>query len=277
MRRACFRPGAAMLFILGIYLAIGAFVGILAGSMGLGGALVMVPILHFTLPRQGVDPSVVHYLAIATSMANILFTSCVSTWQHHKRGVVPWRSVVWMVPGILGGSFAGSYATSYIPSGPLTVVFACFQFYAAVQMFVNIKPKASRNMPGIAGSIGLGVIIGVLSGILGIGGAAVSIPILMVCGLSALSSIASAGAFGFPIAVAGCLGYMVTAWGHPGLPEYSLGFIYLPALLGLVPASMLTTPLGVKLSHSLPTQQVKRGLGVLFIFVACHMIYRVLV
>lgn len=265
-----------MLHILGIYLAIGSLVGILAGSMGLGGAMIMVPILHFTLTSQGVDPALVHHMAIATSMANILFTSCMATWQHHKRGVVPWKSVVWMVPGILVGAFAGSYATAFIPSGPLTVVFACFQFYASAQMFLDIKPKASRHMPGIAGSIALGTVIGALSGLLGIGGAVISIPILMVCGLSVLSSIASAGAFGFPIAVAGCLGYMLTAWGHPGLPAYSLGFIYLPALLGLVPASMLTAPLGVKLSHGLPTKYVKRCLGVLLIFVACHMIYRAL-
>lgn len=262
-----------MLQILGIYLFAGALVGILAGMMGSGGAMIMVPFLHFTLARQGVDASLIHHMAIATSMANILFTSTMTTWAHHKRGVVPWKTVAWMVPGILGGSFAGSYATSFIPSEPLTLAFAFFLCYASFQMFVDIKPKASRHMPGIAGSIGLGAIIGVMSGILGIGGAAITIPILMVCGVPVLSAISSAGAFGFPIAVAGCAGYAISSFGHPGLPDYSLGYIYLPALAGLIPASMLTASLGVKLSHTLPTVYVKRSLGAFLFLMALRMIH----
>ena len=262
-----------MVAILGIYLIFGAIVGLLAGLMGIGGAMIMVPMLHFSLAKQGVEPSLIHHMAIATSMANILFTSSMATYAHHKRGVVPWKTVAWMVPGILGGSFIGSFATAYIPSGPLTMAFAVFLIYASLQMFVPIKPKASRHMPGIFGQTVMGAVIGVLSGLLGIGGAAITMPMLLVCGVSTLSVIASAGAFGFPIAVAGCIGYMLTAWGHAGLPDYSLGFIYLPALLGLVPASMLTAPLGVKLSHALPEKIMKRFVGVFILFMAVRMIY----
>lgn len=262
-----------MLTVLPVYLFFGAIVGLLAGLMGSGGAMIMVPILHFTLARQGIAPELIHHMAIATAMANILFTSTITTYSHHKRGAVPWKTIAWMVPGILGGSFAGSYMTAYIPSAPLTMAFAVFLLYAALQMFVDIKPKASRHMPGVAGQIGLGAVIGLLSGVLGIGGAAITLPILLVCGLPLLSVIASAGAFGFPIAVAGCTGYMLTAWGHPGLPAHSLGFIYLPALLGLIPASMVTAPLGVKLSHTLPVTLVKRGLGIFLCLMAFRMIY----
>ncbi|CAK7020598.1 MAG: hypothetical protein DELT_02407 [Desulfovibrio sp.] len=261
-----------MLEALLLYVLFGSMVGILAGLMGAGGAMLLVPILHFTLAKQGVDPAIIHHMAIATTMANILFTSTAATYSHHKRGVVPWRAVAWIVPGILAGAFAGSYATAYIAARPLTLAFACFLVYGAIQMFVEIKPKASRHMPGIPGKIMIGLFIGLLSGLLGIGGAAITMPILLICGVPVLSVIAAAGAFGFPVAVAGCIGFALTAWGYPTLPPYSLGFIYLPALAGLVPSSMLTAPLGVKLSHSLSPKTVRRGVGVFMLFMAFQLI-----
>lgn len=255
-----------------LYLLFGSMVGILAGLMGAGGAMLLVPILHFTLEKQGVDPSIIHHMAIATTMANILFTSTAATYSHHKRGVVPWRAVAWMVPGILAGAFAGSYVTAYIAAKPLTIAFSCFLVYGAVQMFVQIRPKASHSMPGVFGKLLIGAFIGTLSGLLGIGGAAITLPILLVCGLPVLSVIAAAGAFGFPIAVAGCIGFALTAWDYANLPQYSLGFIYLPALLGLVPSSMLTAGLGVKLSHTLPQKYVRRGVGVFMLVMAARLI-----
>lgn len=259
-----------------LYILFGSMVGILAGLMGAGGAVLLVPILHFTLERQEVDPAIVHHMAIATTMANILFTSIAATYSHHKRGVVPWETIAWIVPGILVGSFAGSYATAYIAAGPLMLAFACFLVYGGLQMFMQIRPKASRRMPGIFGKTVIGAIIGVLSGILGIGGAAITMPILLVCGLPVLSVIAAAGAFGFPIAVAGCLGFALTAWNYTALPPHSLGFIYVPALLGLVPSSMCTARIGVKLSHSLPQKYVRRGIGVFMFLMAARMLMKFL-
>lgn len=255
-----------------LYLLFGSMVGILAGLMGSGGAMLLVPILHFTLEKQGVDPSIIHHMAIATTMANILFTSTATTYSHHKRGVMPWNDIIWIVPGILVGAFAGSYITAYIAAKPLTIAFSCFLVYAAIQMFVQIKPKASRTMPGIFGKLLIGAFVGILSGLLGIGGAAITMPILLICGVPLLSVIAAAGAFGFPIAVAGCVGFALTAWNYPNLPQYSLGFIYLPALIGLVPSSMLTAQIGVKLSHSLPQKYVRRGLGVFMLLMAVRLI-----
>lgn len=262
-----------MLSILPIYLFFGALVGLWAGLLGAGGGVILVPLLHVTLAWQGVDDSIIHHMAIATTMANILFTSSMATYSHHKRGAVPWKTVIWMVPGILAGSFAGSYVTAWIPAAPLTLAFGLFLVYAGIQMFVSIKPKASRHMPGVCGQIVMGFVIGVVSGLLGIGGAALTTVALLVCGLPILPVIAASGAFGFPIAVAGCIGYALTAWNHPGLPEYSLGFIYLPALLGLVPASMLLTPAGVRLSHSLPQKTLRRVMGTFLLFIAVRMIY----
>ncbi|MCC8193809.1 MAG: sulfite exporter TauE/SafE family protein [Deltaproteobacteria bacterium] len=263
-----------MLTTFAIYCLFGALVGLWAGLMGAGGAVLLVPILHFTLARQGVDPSLVHHMAIATTMANILFTSSVAAYTHHRRGAVPWKTVAWMIPGILAGSFAGSYCTAYIPARPLTLGFAFFLLYAGAQTFVSVKPKASRHMPGKGGQFLLGAFIGAFSGLLGVGGAAVTIPILLVCGVPLLSVVAASGAFGFPIAVAGCTGYMLTAWNHPGLPPYSLGFVYLPALLGLVPASMVFTSIGVRLAHTLPQNVLRTAMGIFLLCMAIRMIWK---
>ena len=261
-----------MLELLGIYLLFGMLVGLLAGLIGSGGATVIVPILHYTLNRQGVDPSIIHHMALATCMINILFTSSISTYAHHKRGAVPWRSIIWMVPGILLGSFAGSYATGYIPAKPLATGFGFFLIYASLSMFIEIRPKASRHLPGIFGMICMGLFVGVLSGVLGIGGAVITMPLLLVCNVPLLSAIATAGAFGFPIAVAGGAGYIFASLGHADLPPYSLGFVYLPALLGLVPASILVAPFAVRFAHALPQKILRNGLGVFIAFIAYRMI-----
>lgn len=261
-----------MLELLGIYLLFGTLVGLLAGLMGSGGAMVIVPILHYTLARQGVDASIIHHMALATCMINILFTSSISTYAHHKRGVVPWKSIVWMVPGILIGSFAGSYATAYIPAKPLATGFGFFMIYAALFMFTEIRPKASRQLPGAFGMTCMGLLVGVLSGLLGIGGAVISMPLLLVCNVPLLSAIAAAGAFGFPIAIAGGAGYILAGWGHANLPPFSLGFVYLPALLGLVPASMLVAPIAVRFAHTLPQKILRRCLGVFIAVIAYRMI-----
>lgn len=261
-----------MLSMIAVYAFFGCLVGLMAGLTGAGGAMLMVPIMHFTLERQGVDPYIVHHMAIATAMANILFTSSMTAYAHHKRGVLPWRTVAWMVPGLLLGSFAGSYSTAYIPARPLMFAFGVFLIYAGIQTFVDVKPKASRHFPGVPGKVALGLFIGVFSGLLGIGGMAITVPILLVCGMPLLSVIATAGAFGFPVAVSGCIGYMLTAWGHPDLPPYSLGFVYLPALLGFIPASMACAPIGVRLAHTLPPRVIRRGFGVLIFFMSYRMI-----
>lgn len=265
-----------MLTSLPLYALFGGLVGLLAGLTGAGGAVLLVPIMHFALSRQGVDPEVVHHMALATTMANILFTSSMVTYQQHRRGTVPWKTVAWMVPGLLAGSFAGSYATGYIAARPLILAFGGLLTYSGIQMLVEIRPNASRHMPGKAGQILIGFGIGAFSGFLGIGGVTLSIPILLFCGMGLLPAIATAGAFGFPIAVTGCIGYFFAAQGASGLPAHALGYIYLPALLGFIPASLLLAPVGVRLSHTLPPRLIRKGLGCLVLFMAYRMISAVL-
>ncbi len=260
-----------MITALGIYLFFGAIVGILAGLMGVGGGAVLVPILDFTLGLQGVSPLYIHHMAIATSMANILFTSAVSAWSHNKHGTIPWDLVRWMTPGILAGSFGSTFAAAAVPAAPLKFVFACFLVYAASQMIMDIKPRPSRQLPGAVGLTLMGTLIGLFSGFLGVGGAAITLPFLIMCNVPMISVISASAAFGFPIAVAGTAGFIWNGLGIPELPEHSLGFVYLPALAGLISASVLTTPLGAKLAHALPVRSIKRFFGVFLIFMSARM------
>ena len=259
-----------------IYLIVGAFVGLLAGLLGVGGGTVIVPILDITLPMQHVNNSVVHHMALATSMANIMFTSVTSARSHSKRGSVRWDVVKAMTPGLLLGTLGGTFIVSSIPTVPLKVVFCVFLTYTAFQMILDIKPKGTRHLPGFCGLFLFGTFVGVVASFVGIGGGVIIIPFLTMCGLPMINAIGASAAMGFPIALAGTIGFIYNGWGHVALPDYSLGFVYLPALAGLVVASMLITPYGVKLSHALPIKTLKRCFGVLLLVMVARMAYTIL-
>ena len=262
-----------MLTALSIYVFFGAIVGILAGLLGVGGGAVLVSILDITLDLQGIHSPFSHHIAIATSMANIFFTSAVSTWSHNKHGTIPWHIVRWMTPGILVGTFGSTFVVALVPATPLKFIFACFLVYAACQMLMNIKPRPSRTLPGKVGLTLAGIVIGTSSGFLGVGGAGVTIPFLVMCNVPIISVISASAALGFPIAAAGVAGYIWNGLSIPDLPPHTLGFIYLPALIGLVFASMLTTPLGAKMAHTLPVKSIKRFFGLFLVCMAIRMFY----
>lgn len=259
-----------------IYLAFGVLVGILAGLLGIGGGVVLVPILNFTLPLEGVDLSVVHHMALATSLASIMFTSLSSARSHNKRGTVRWDIVKSMTPGLLLGTLAGTFVVTSIPTGPLKVVFAVFLAYTAAQMLLDFKPKASFHLPGAGGLILAGTFIGLVASFVGIGGGALIIPFLAMCNVPMISVIGASAAMGFPIALAGAAGFVINGLGHPALPPYSLGFVYLPALFGLVVTSMIFAPYGAKLSHALPVKTLKRFFGIMLLVMAARMTYSLL-
>ncbi len=264
------------MLILVIYLAVGVLVGVLAGLLGIGGGTVIVPILDMTLPMQDIEFSVIHHMALATSMANIMFTSITSARSHSKRGTVRWDIVRAMSPGLLLGTLGGTFVVSGIPTGPLKIIFCVFLSYTAIQMFLDIKPKASFHLPGFLGMTLAGAFIGVVASFVGIGGGVLIIPFLTMCNVPMINTIGASAAMGFPIALAGTIGFIYNGWGTPGLPDYSLGFVYLPALAGLVVASMLATPLGVKLSHTMPVKLLKRCFAVLLLAMVARMAYSIL-
>jgi len=239
------------------YLAIGLAVGFLAGLLGIGGGMVMVPMLVFVFTAKGFPGEHMMHLALATALATIAFTSLSSVRAHHRHGGVDWAVARAMAPGIVVGSLAAALIAGFIPTRPLGVFFAGFMFYAAAQMFVEIKPRPGRQLPGKGGLFAAGAGIGAISSVLAAGGAFLSIPFLAWCNLPLKRAIGTAAANGFPIAVAGTIGYVAQGLRAPDLPQWSLGYVYLPALLLIVAASMPMAPLGARLAHRMPVKRLR--------------------
>ncbi|MGH8752126.1 MAG: sulfite exporter TauE/SafE family protein [Burkholderiales bacterium] len=255
-----------------IYLVVGALVGFLAGLLGIGGGLVMVPSLTYIFSAQHFPPEHLLHLALGTALASIMFTSVSSLRAHHQHGAVEWRIVRSMSPGIIVGTLSGSLLASKLSSSALAIFFAVFVYYAATQMLIEIKPKPARQFPGRLGMTAAGGVIGLVSSLVAIGGGVLSVPFMIYCNVRAHHAIGTSSAIGFPIAASGALGYIISGYFQQNLPHLSLGFVYLPALLWLVLASMLTAPLGAKLAHRLPVARLKKIFALLLFIVATHML-----
>lgn len=257
------------------YLALGAFAGFFAGLLGVGGGAIMVPILTSIFLAEGFPKSEVVHLALGTSMAAIIFTSLSSLRAHHAHGAVLWKVVRGMTPGILFGTFGATFVAALLPTRPLTIFFACFISYVAVQMLLNIKPKPHRDLPGALGLGAVGLGIGGVSALVAIGGGSLSVPFMTWCNVKAHNAIGTSAALGLPIAVAGAIGYLVNGWGHPGLPPLTAGFIYLPALVLVTVVSTLVAPFGARLAHRLPVATLKRVFAGVLVALVVKMLWGV--
>jgi uncharacterized membrane protein YfcA len=225
--------------------------------LGIGGGMVMVPMLVFVFSAKGFPGEHMMHLALATALATNAFTSLSSVRAHQRHDGVDWVVARAMAPGILAGALAAALVAGFIPTRPLAVFFTGFMFYAAAQMFVEIKPRPSRQLPGRTGLFATGAGIGGISSVLAAGGAFLSIPFLAWCNMPLKRAIGTAAANGFPIAVAGTVGYVLQGSRVPDLPQWSLGYVYLPALLLIVAASMPMAPLGARLAHRLPVKRLR--------------------
>jgi len=262
------------LFIVAL-LMLGSIAGFAAGLLGIGGGMLLVPFLTFLLGWQGLPEHLVVHAAIATSMASILFTSLSSVASHHKKGAVRWDLVMMFAPGILvGGLLAGGAVFSALKTGWLALVFAVFVGYSAVQMLLNKKPKPSRQMPGAFGTGAAGTGIGFLSGLVGAGGGFVSVPFMAWCNVPLHNAVATSAALGFPIALANTLGYIVSGMQQADLPAGMFGYVYSPALLLLVVASVVTAPFGAATAHKLPVGTLKRVFAYLLFALSAYMLYK---
>lgn len=255
-----------------MYMGAGAVAGLLAGLLGIGGGLIIVPMLVFCFSLEHISPAVTMHLALGTSMASIIFTSVSSFRAHHKRGAVEWPLVRRIVLGIFVGTFLGSCLAARMSTGFLKGFFVIFLYYVATQMLLNKKPKPSRQLPGALGTFAVGNIIGAFSSLVGIGGGTLSVPFMTWCNIPVHRAIGTSAAIGLPIAVAGTVGYLVNGWNADYLPPHSVGYIYLPALVGLVVTSVLTAPFGVHLAHSLPVDRLKRIFAILLYVVGTRML-----
>jgi uncharacterized membrane protein YfcA len=255
------------------YIVLGAVAGFFAGLLGVGGGAIMVPVLALMFASQGFPDNHLMHLALGTSMATIVFTSISSLRAHHQHGAVIWSIVRSMAPGIVVGTVLAAQVAARVPTRPLAIFFAAFISYVAVQMILNIKPKPSRQLPGAWGMFGVGTGIGGISALVAIGGGSLSVPFMTWCNVKVHHAIGTSAALGFPIALAGSVGYMISGYNATGLPAGSFGFIYLPALAATVVTSMLVAPVGAKVAHSLPVATIKKVFAGVLILLSAKMLH----
>ena len=254
---------------------LGLCTGFLAGLLGIGGGMLMVPFVTIILTARGVSPDLAVKMAIATSMATIVFTSISSVRAHHKRGAVQWGIVKNLAPGIVLGAMLASLGVFAALKGTsLALFFAAFVGFSATQMLLDKKPAPTRTLPGPAGLLGSGGVIGFLSGLVGAGGGFVSVPFMTWCNVPMHQAVATSAALGFPIALANVVGYVAAGQSVSGLPAGSVGYVFVPALAVIATASVLMAPQGVKAAHALPVKQLKRVFALILYALAAYMLYR---
>lgn len=250
----------------------GAFAGVLAGLLGVGGGIVIVPVIALLLEAQGVDRAVLIKVAVGTSLATIVVTSASSILSHQRRGAVDWSIFRRIVPGILAGSLAGAYVADLISGDWLYAAFVVFLYLVSVKMLIG-QVRRYRALPGRAGMGAAGLGIGVVSALMGIGGGTLSVPFLTYCGVTVKRAIATAASIGLPIALSGSAGFIVGGLDESGLPPGNLGYVNLPAAGSIVLASTLFAPLGARLAHALTDRVLRRFFAAFLFIMATRMAY----
>lgn len=251
-----------------VYLALGIGAGLLAGLFGIGGGLVVVPALAFIFETQSLASGHRMQLAVGTSLATIVVTALASTVGHHRRGGVLWPVFGRLAPGLATGALAGVAAADLVSSPVLRVVFAVFLFVIAAQLVLELRPKASRHLPGKWGLSAAGAGIGMLSALVGIGGGTLTTPYLLRGNIDMRHAIGTSAACGLPIAAVGTLAYVGAGMNEIGLPADATGFVYWPAVGAIAATSMFAAPLGARLAHALPVGLLRRLFAALLMVVA---------
>ena len=256
-------------------LALGAVVGFLAGLLGVGGGMMLVPVMTWLLTQRGVETGLAVKMAIATSMATILFTSLSSVRAHHRLGAVRWPVARSMAPGILaGGLLAGAGAFSVLKGQGLALLFSAFIGYTALQMMLDRKPRPGRELPGAWGLAGVGSGVGFISALVGAGGAFLSVPFMTWCNVPPRHAVGTSAALGFPIALASTAGYVISGWHLPSALPGAVGYLYMPALAIVAATSVLLAPLGARTAQRINVVVLKRLFALLLMALAASMLHR---
>lgn len=253
----------------------GAVAGVLAGLLGIGGGVIIVPIVTLLFEDHGVPHGVAIKMALGTSLATIVVTAMTSVYTHHRKGAVEWGLFRIMGPAVFIGSLMGAWLADIIPGELLYVAFIVFLFAISLQMATS-RVSAHRGLPGRNGIAAVSTAVGVVSALMGIGGGAMHVPFLSYCGVPVKRAIATAAATGLPLAVSATIGYIIGGLDEPGIPPASIGYVNLPVFGGVVAASLLFAPLGATLAHKLPDLLLRRLFAVFLFVLACRMAYKLL-
>ena len=242
-----------------LYLLMGLFVGFFAGMLGVGGGLILVTLMVFLFSLQGFPADRVVHIALGTSLTSIVFTSISSLRAHHRHGAVRWDIVKMATPGLVAGTLLGAFVADRMASKYLAIFFVALVYYSAVQMFADMRPKPTRTLPGLAGMSMAAIITGIVSSLVGAGGVLLSIPLMNMSNVTT--------------AIAGAAGYIYNGLGQDHLPPLTLGYVYVPALVGIVIGTFVTVPAGAKAAHTMPVPRLKKIFAVLLFLMATKMLW----
>jgi len=257
-----------------VFLALGVLVGFLAGLLGIGGGFTIVPVLVEVFTHEGVRTEHLLPLAIGTSAATIVFTAFASTRAHHKRGAVAWPIVWAMAPGLVVGSLVGAQVVSLLPMRVMAAIFGSFTWLTSWQMVRVRTPHPTRELPGKLPLFAMGSLIGLVAGMVGTGGAFLAVPFMTRCNLKLHAAVATSAAIGIPVAIASTIGFMLAGWGKADLPAYAVGYVYLPALVGIVVTSTLLAPVGARVAHALPVAKLRYVFATMLFFLGAYMLWK---
>lgn len=255
-----------------IYTATGAVSGMLAGLLGIGGGVVIVPALLFALALDGVAPEVRMHLAVGSSLAIIVFTAVASVRAHHRRGAVRWPVVARIAPGIVAGALLGAAIADAMSGALLRAWFGAFALLLAANLAFGRPPKPQRTLPGGPGLFAMGAAIGTVSSLVGVGGGSMSVPFLTWCNVPVRQAIATSAAIGLPIALGGSAGFLVAGLDDPSLPDLAAGYLYPPAIFLVGLTSMVSAPLGARIAHAIDPRWLRFGFALMLAVVGVRML-----
>jgi uncharacterized membrane protein YfcA len=256
-----------------IFAATGLLAGFMAGLLGIGGGFVVVPLLLIILPQMGFQNDVLTHFSIGTSLACIVITSLSSSLAHHKKQAINWLLLKPLVPGLVLGAFVGSLLAGVIKGEYLVLMFVIGALLTAVYLISGHQTYHSPNKTSGWLYFFYAQFTGVISSLIGIGGGSVLVPFLVYRGQIMVKSVGTAAACGFPIALVGCIGFIVSGWSQTSDIEYTSGYIYWPAFLGIVLFSSLSAPFGARLAHFIAEKQLKRVFALFLILTSGQIIY----
>ncbi|EIJ74100.1 sulfite exporter TauE/SafE family protein [Haemophilus haemolyticus] len=265
-----------MLSFILLCLLVGAVAGFFAGLFGIGGGLMIVPVLVYLLPMVGVPEPLLMSTALGTSFATIVITGFSSAQRHHKLGNVVWSAVKILAPSIMVSVFICGFFIGKLDRDISSKLFACLVVYLAVKMVLSIKPKTNKIVKPLTtqSSIIGGILIGMASSAAGIGGGGFIVPFLNSRGIDMKKAIGSSAFCGMLLGTSGMFSFMLSGWGNAAMPEYSLGYIYFPAVLCITATSFFTSKLGATATSKLPVPTLKKGFALLLITIAVDMFIR---
>jgi len=252
--------------------AFGIISGVLSGLLGIGGGIVIVPFIAWLLTNHGMPAESIMQTAIATSLATIIITSISAVLAQHRRGAINWPVVKTLTPGIAIGAWFGADLAHFLSSELLAMIFGSFLLANGLRMAINLKPKPHRQLPstlplGIAGSV-----MGAISTLVGIGGGTITVPYMTWHNVPIKNAIALGSACGLPIALFGAISFAIIGAHASHLPDSNIGYINIPAFLGISCTSLFAATLGVHLSHAVPTEALKKVFSVILIIVGLKML-----